>query len=1325
VLFNSRSPQALAVAAFLLAAFPSIPFAYDSPAPGVALAVPGAFAGFPFSTPFPLFSEDPRASAYNPAASADRELPSFGASAEAIFPAGSGSGLGSSFALYGALPTAAGNAFAIVDGGSADRSLSGYAAASGGSALIGLSKAASDTLSFGASFGAAALSGDGSRSGLYGAFGAELEFPSFAAGGSSVCASLLAAGPSLDAWSEYDPVVAWTPLIAAVANIVDSRSFTFSASALAAAPEFSDLVLGVGAEFGIGRTLNFDLGWLFRLSETLDYLDGSGNGSYAPRLMPSIALRLDGSSFLRVASYGATLGAEYRPVSGEAASAGTSVVFSRGSRDIDGPSIEVGPLRKSAYSPLVDDSVILPLSIKDASALDAWEAVVYGESGDTVFRRSSNVNGRSEESAVARLFSLRRNVKSPQELSVPLDRSVRDGPYRVRVWARDERGNESRSEAIQYVVDGTPPSASVSVDGVGLFTPNGDGTRDSLSVKQSGSAEARWVGRFADSSGHTVREFAWTDGPPLDFTWDGADEAGGRVPDGSYSYVLAATDAAGNASSFSIPSIVVDAAPTPLSLSLTDAALSPDHDGSFESTRLLVSAPVSRGLVDWTIDLVADSGNVFRSWSGVSARLAVLPSEITFDGRSRGGDVIPDGSYRFRARLRYENGNEPTAVSDTLTVDTKKPDGRVRASLAVLSADRGERQTFYQDLSRNAVWRGVVYDENGKTVRVLPLSKAGESSIEWNLFDEEENPVPAGVYRYAAEGRSATGIVGRSQPASFRVESGGAAVSLIADRSLFSPTLPRSGVRFLPRLETRERVVSYTFTIAPVSGGVPVRQFSGLSLPPSSFLWDGLDESNKTVRDGDYRAELTLRYESGVEVSAAPLIIAADGTPPEAKLAVRDALFSPNGDGARDTLEIAQDAKGGQSWYAEIVDEKGNRVFAREYGPDLPASYAWDGKTSNGVLAPDGRYRYLLSGVDAAGNESRSESRFFRLDARVPSAVLSTDKFAFSPNGDGFADSVALRLVPSFSDGLSSVSVRIVDASGAEVKRFDPANGGEMKWDGTATSGGKVPDGSYRARAELVYEKGDRVVAETSPFVLDATPPSAAVDARPLPFSPDADGENDTLSLSLAAPDASPIAGWTLTILDPENYPFVSFSGNAIPDAPLVWDGFDPDGNLVEAAQDYSYLFVVRDQLGNTAKATGKIPVDIFVLRDGDRLKIRVSSIAFDPNASSLSVKDSALTERNSKVLDRIAAVLARFPSYRIRVEGHAVNLSGTEREERLELEPLSLARATAVMRALADRGISTDRLEAKGLGGREPIVPHGDKQNRWRNRRVEFILVR
>jgi outer membrane protein OmpA-like peptidoglycan-associated protein len=1271
-----------------------------------------------------LFSDDPRAAAYNPAAAADRELPAFGSSAFLALPSGAGSGAGGGASVFSSFPTAAGTIHLLADGTYSPDSLGGYRAPAGFSVSAGISKAAFEGSSLGAAFGAVSASGDQAVAGFYGSLGVQTEFPSFGPKGTTLSAAVLGLGPSLSPWDGYAPVVSWTPILAASVRLSETRRFSLSAAGMVASRGFSDLLCSIGASFGFGE-LALDAGWLFSLAESGEYYSG-GAGSYAPRLLPALSIRYDSSSRMRAGDYGAAFGVSARPLSSDASAVEASVLFSRGSKDIEGPAVSIGPIAGNAFSAKTVAELLIPVSAADPSGIGAWEIAMYGETGVSYFKTGDDAAASLPSGWLGRLFSLRRGVKAPTQLRVPIA-GLPDGMYRLRLWSRDLRGNESRPAVLQFTMDSTAPRGEASLgQAAPIFTPNGDGSGDSLAVNQSGSVESLWTGFFIDAVGRRVREFRWTDSAPLPFVWDGKDDTGRAVPDGVYSYSLEAADVAGNKTSVLVPGIVVDTIPTPLRLGLDETALSPDRDGSFDTVRLSIVAPVKRGIVDWTIDLVSNQNTVFRAWKGSTARLDVLPGSILFDGRSIDGDTIPDGSYRFRATLRYANGNAPVAVSEPFVVDTKRPEGRVRASSSLWSIGRSGAQVFYHDLSRNAQWRGVVTSSDGTEIRGLTILRGGEGDVEWNGLDESGVPVPDGLYRYHAEGRSATGIPGKTASASFRIESGGAAVALLADRTVFSPNVARSVVRILPRLERRERAISYSLEIRPASGGVPVKQYSGVSVPPSSFIWDGRDEADRIPPDDEYAAVLSVKFENGGESVSDPVRFSLDGTPPAAMVSASSALFSPNGDGALDAISISQSAATDESWLGEILDAEGRTVFFREFDGALPASIVWDGKTAHGDLAPDGEYRYRLSAADKAGNAAAFTTDPFRLDARRPTATLSADKFAFSPNGDGFADALKLSLVPSFADGLDKVAVFIRDASGREVRSLgDGALRGEYIWDGTQTDGSPAGDGIFVAVVELRYFKGDVVRAESSEVRVDATPPRLGVVPSPLPFSPDGDGENDLLKFSLSAEDASPLAGWSLSILDPEGYPFASFAGRDVPSVPLEWDGADADGNLVEAAQDYSYEFLVRDQLGNVARSGGIIPVDVFVLRDGERLKIRISSITFAPNKASLQLDDAAQTERNRAVLDRIAAVLGKFPNYRIRVEGHAVNLSGTEREERTELQPLSLARAKAVVEALAARGIGLDRLEAVGLGGREPIVPHGDVQGRWRNRRVEFVLVR
>jgi outer membrane protein OmpA-like peptidoglycan-associated protein len=54
---------------------------------------------------------------------------------------------------------------------------------------------------------------------------------------------------------------------------------------------------------------------------------------------------------------------------------------------------------------------------------------------------------------------------------------------------------------------------------------------------------------------------------------------------------------------------------------------------------------------------------------------------------------------------------------------------------------------------------------------------------------------------------------------------------------------------------------------------------------------------------------------------------------------------------------------------------------------------------------------------------------------------------------------------------------------------------------------------------------------------------------------------------------------------------------------------------------------------------------------------------------------------------------------------------------------PLSKERAEVIKTYLEKRGVSSSALSSDGMGGTLPVVNPKDKDNNWKNRRVEFIL--
>ena len=100
--------------------------------------------------------------------------------------------------------------------------------------------------------------------------------------------------------------------------------------------------------------------------------------------------------------------------------------------------------------------------------------------------------------------------------------------------------------------------------------------------------------------------------------------------------------------------------------------------------------------------------------------------------------------------------------------------------------------------------------------------------------------------------------------------------------------------------------------------------------------------------------------------------------------------------------------------------------------------------------------------------------------------------------------------------------------------------------------------------------------------------------------------------------------------------------------------------------------------------------------------------------------RDQILPEFES-TLDNVTTVLKNHPEWRIRIEGHTDAIgSATYNEE------LSQRRANAVRAYLLNSGVNPNQLvDAVGYGFNEPIADNGNADGRFRNRRVEFKLVR
>ena len=98
----------------------------------------------------------------------------------------------------------------------------------------------------------------------------------------------------------------------------------------------------------------------------------------------------------------------------------------------------------------------------------------------------------------------------------------------------------------------------------------------------------------------------------------------------------------------------------------------------------------------------------------------------------------------------------------------------------------------------------------------------------------------------------------------------------------------------------------------------------------------------------------------------------------------------------------------------------------------------------------------------------------------------------------------------------------------------------------------------------------------------------------------------------------------------------------------------------------------------------------------------------------------TSIQDRSISLIDEIAKTIVDNPHLKkIRVEGHTDSVGS----ETTNLK-LSQGRANSVQKALSERGVQSDRLDAVGFGEIRPIETNDTAEGRQANRRVEFIIV-
>lgn len=277
-----------------------------------------------------------------------------------------------------------------------------------------------------------------------------------------------------------------------------------------------------------------------------------------------------------------------------------------------------------------------------------------------------------------------------------------------------------------------------------------------------------------------------------------------------------------------------------------------------------------------------------------------------------------------------------------------------------------------------------------------------------------------------------------------------------------------------------------------------------------------------------------------------------------------------------------------------------------------------------------------------------------------------------------------------------------------DLDTADPVPGATLSWEGTSltrqATGEK--DGAFRSYG---FEPGAKVTlqishpnyeAQTVTQTLQEGENLVQVKLKP-------EGAVGVVSGTIRNADGSPATG-TVVLTGPRTYT-VNLEGGAFAQKVLA-------GNYTVAATIAGSLTAGRDV---EVKPDGRVEVQA-------TLAARPATSAVTVTENKLLVEGriefekGALKPASEALLDQVAAAILEHPEFkRIRVEAHTDDrVPANKRIEETE------AQAKAVRDYLLKRGISAERLEAKGFGADQPLVPNISTRNRDINRRVSFTVV-
>ncbi|OHD56410.1 MAG: hypothetical protein A2Y33_15585 [Spirochaetes bacterium GWF1_51_8] len=1035
----------------------------------------------------------------------------------------------------------------------------------------------------------------------------------------------------------------------------------------------------------------------------------------------------------------------------------------------------------------VQDVTKLDLNALDNTLLWGWKLEIFDSQNKKikVFEGlpESKIQDLTLEKFFTQIFSAKKAVDVPAYLSWEgvndLGIQASDGKYSFQLIAWDENKNTATNQKGFIVIDTEVPKAEVTAQYM-VFSPNGDGAKEDIAFSLKGQdirPDDKIAAEIWNAYGIEVKSYSFTSSVPDKIVWDGKDAGGNPAPEGDYTLIVSAYDAAGNRSVAKVDQFKLVKAVQSAVIAMNREGFSPNGDGWMDDVTVKPSISDLKGMEKWELRILSADGKTVTKYDGAGE----IPQELSWDGKDVSGKQLPNGVYSFEFQVFFDSGNHPSSEKKTVKLDTQPPllkieipkpliqpndTGKIEAVEILLKDLTGDQTDIFRVKIVDSQETLVKYDKFTKEMydNGDPADPGNPDKYKKYLWDGRGNdvkPVPDGKYTFIIETYDELGNSAQiTAPKQIIVKAGFESVTAQADTAAISPQGEgnRQTANFKFTISDTKWLSQFTFIIKDDTGKT-VKKVAGPSFIPA-YEWDGKDDGGKYVKEGVYTYFAIAEFaEIEQKTNSIERKIVVDNEPPKIELKpAKDytyLAFSPNNDGVKESIvfDLNLDGNEGDRVFAYIKDANGNivRKYIWKNINDVPDELKWDGNDDKGNPLPQGKYTLVINGVDIAGNSTEMQIENIKLVREFEKLEFVIKDYYLAPNGKSDYQKLTFASKLSSADGLIEAKMTIFDELGRAVKSYkmsdfinDKNNYTEAVWKGESDYGnGVAPDGVYSAQVVYIYDSGNQITGKIPNIILDRTTPELNLWSVPNYFSPDGDGKNDTLFLNVNVLDKNGIENWelniykVLTIYKKEGVftdyiPFKKFSGKGSTNsATLAWDGkSDRPGEAVGSMQDYLVVLSSSDKLGNKAALTNRFESGILIKPTSDGFMIIMDSISFGYDSAALNPNDKKKLAQLADMFKKLIQNPTNYGitnAFLIEIRGHT-----DERGPENYNAKLSLDRANSVFAYLTvDLNVFKSLLYPKGAGETELLVKNiadslseTEKERlHAQNRRVEFYI--